>query len=129
MDDSHRLVRRMWTSYREGGTEAALPLLHPKVEFVAVDGTRFEGHDGVRRFFRGFEEQGQTFEASPYSFEGHGDAVLVAGHRRIHSNQGTRGDYLYFVHIVDEGLITLLSAHTSREAALERLQGERERGG
>ena len=55
--------------------------------------------------------------------------MLVAGHRRIHSNQGTRGDYLYFVHIVDEGLITLLSAHTSREAALERLQGERERGG
>jgi ketosteroid isomerase-like protein len=122
MEGSHDLVRRMWTTYREGGVEAALALLHPEVEFVASDGTRYDGHDGVRSFFRAFEEQRQTFEASPYSFEGHGDAVLVAGHRRIHSAEGTSGAYLYFVHVVRDGLIARLSAHSSRAAALEDLQ-------
>lgn len=126
MEDSHALVRRMWTAYREGGVELALPMLHPEVEFVASDGTPFHGHDGVRRFFGAFDEQGQTFEASPYSFEGSGEAILVAGHRRIHSAAGTSGAYLYFVHAFRDALIVHLSAHTTREAALAEL---RRRGG
>ena len=107
--------------FREGGPEAAMPLLAPNVEFVASDGTTYAGHDGVRRFFKAFADQGQTFEASPYSFEGQGDAILVAGHRRIHSADGLSGAYLYFVHIVRDGLIVRLSAHTTREAALADL--------
>jgi ketosteroid isomerase-like protein len=121
MEGPHDLVRQMWTTFREGGPEAALPLLDPDVEFVASDGTAYDGHDGVRRFFKAFEEQGQTFEASPYSFEGQGDAVLVAGHRRIHSADGLSGAYLYFVHVVRDGLIVRLSAHTTREAAIADL--------
>lgn len=122
MEGSHDLVRRMWTAYREGGVESALPLLDPDVEFVAVDGTTYPGHDGVRGFFRRFDEQGQTFEASPYSFEGRGEAVLVAGHRRIRSADGTSGAYLYFVHVIRDGLIARLSAHTTRESALAELR-------
>ena len=121
MEGSRDLVRRMWTAYREGGAETALPLLHPEVEFVAADGTVYDGHDGVRRFFKAFDDQGQTFEASPYSFEGRGEAVLVAGHRRIRSSAGTTGAYLYFVHVIRDGSIARLSAHTSREAALADL--------
>lgn len=126
MEGSHDLVRRLWTAYREGGVEAALPLLDPAVEFVSVDGTSYEGHDGVRRFFKSFDDQGQTFEASPYSFEGQGDAVLVAGHRRIRSAHGTSGAYLYFVHVIREGLITRLSAHATRDAALADLRDHSE---
>jgi ketosteroid isomerase-like protein len=122
MEGSHDLVRRMWTDYREGGVERALPLLHPEVEFVSVDGATHHGHDGVRGFFKAFADQGQTFEASPYSFEGQGDAVLVAGHRRIHSAAGTSGAYLYFVHTIRDGTITRLSAHATREAALADLR-------
>ena len=122
MEGSHDLVRQMWTAYREGGVETALPLLHPEVEFVAVDGTEYLGHDGVRRFFKAFADQGQTFEASPYSFEGQGDAVLVAGHRRIHSASGTNGAYLYFVHVISAGAIVRLSAHATREGALADLR-------
>lgn len=130
MEGSHDLVRRMWQTYREGGVEAALPLLHPDVEFVASDGTDYEGHDGVRRFFKNFDDHGQTFEASPYSFEGQGDAVLVAGHRRIRSADGTSGAYLYFVHVIHDGLIARLSAHATREAALADLRrSEREPAG
>jgi len=122
MEGSHDLVRRMWTAYREGGVETALPLLAPDVEFVAVDGTAYQGHDGVRSFFKAFADQGQTFEASPYSFEGQGDAVLVAGHRRIHSADRTSGAYLYFVHVIRNGSIARLSAHATREAALADLR-------
>jgi len=122
MEGSHDLVRGMWTAYREGGVEAALPLLAPDVEFVAVDGTVHRGHDGVRGFFKAFADQGQTFEASPYSFEGQRDAVLVAGHRRIHSADGTSGAYLYFVHLIHDGSIARLSAHATREAALADLR-------
>jgi ketosteroid isomerase-like protein len=126
MEGSYDLVRRMWTAYREGGVEAALPLLDPDVEFVAVDGTNYPGHDGVRRFIKKFEDQGQTFEASPYSFEGLGDAVLVAGHRRIRSADGTDGAYLYFVHVIRDGLIARLSAHATRDAALADLRDSSE---
>jgi ketosteroid isomerase-like protein len=125
MDDSQALVRRMWSAYREGGVETALPLLDPDVAFIAVDGTRYDGHEGVRRFFKAFEEQGQSFEASPYSFEGHGEVVLVAGHRRIHSPEGTTGAYLYFVHVARAGLIVSLSAHTDRDEALALLRSHR----
>jgi len=127
MDDSHDLVRRMWTAYREGGVEVALPLLHPEVEFVASDGTCYEGHAGVRTFFQAFADQGQTFEASPYSFEGYGEKILVAGHRRIHSAGGTSGAYLYFVHAFRDDLIVRLSAHTTRDEALTELR--RDAGG
>jgi len=112
----------MWTTYREGGVEAALPLLHPDVEFVAVDGSLHAGHAGVRAFFQAFEDQGELFEASPYSFEGHDGAVLVAGYRRIHSTDGTRGMYMYFVHVVRDGLIVRLSAHSGREDATAALR-------
>jgi hypothetical protein len=128
MEDSHRLVRRMWADFREGGTEVALRCLHPEVAFIAVDGTRFDGHAGVRSFFQAFEDQGQTFEASPYSFEGHGNAILVVGHRRIHSADGVDGDYLYFVHECEDGLITVLSAHRTREDALAALSSRRTDG-
>lgn len=124
MDDARDLVRRMWTAYREGGVEVALALLDSDIEFVAVDGDVYRGHDGVRSFFAAFADQGQTFEASPYSFEGRGNAVLVAGHRRIHSSSGTSGAYLYFVHTVAGGRIVRLCAHASREAALAELHAE-----
>lgn len=127
MEGSHDLVRRIWTAYREGGVEAALPLLDPAVEFVSVDGTTYSGHDGVRRFFKTFDDQGQTFEASPYSFEGQGEAVLVAGHRRIRSANRTSGAYLYFVHVIRAGLVSRLSAHTTRESALADLRHSEQR--
>jgi ketosteroid isomerase-like protein len=129
MEDPHDLVRRLWTAYREGGVETALPLLDPDVEFVAVDGTSYQGHDGVRRFFKGFDDHGQTFEASPYSFEGQGEAVLVAGHRRIHSASGISGAYLYFVHVIRDGSIARLSAHATREAALADLRRSEQAAG
>jgi len=116
--ESYEVVRRMWTDFREGGVERALPVLADDVEFVTVAGTVHTGHDGVRAFFAAFAADGRVFEASPYSFERVGSAVLVSGHRRIHSATGSDGANLHFVHLVSDGQIVRLSAHETRAAAV-----------
>jgi hypothetical protein len=77
------------------------------------------GHDGVARFFDGFKQRGERFVASIYAFELQEPDLLVIGHRRIRTDDGTRGDYLYFVHGFRDGRVCRLSAHTTRQAALE----------
>jgi hypothetical protein len=116
-------VHELWSTFREQGAEQAIPLLHPEVEFVANDGRTYRGHDGVRRFFAEYEERGERFMASPYTFEPHDPDVLVIGHRRIQSDEGLRGDYLYFVHCFSEGRVARIAAFTSRDAALADVAG------
>jgi predicted SnoaL-like aldol condensation-catalyzing enzyme len=118
VDERLEAVRELWGTYREKGVETAIPLLHPEVEFVDHEGRVFNGHDGVRSFFAEFEERGEVFRASPYSFELHEPDLLVIGHRRIRSAEGTRGDYLYFVHSFRDGRVSRLAAHVSKEDAL-----------
>ncbi len=118
MDERLEAAHELWSTFRESGTEAAIPLLDPEVEFVDHEGRVFRGHDGVRDFFAEFEERGEEFRASPFTFELHEPDLLVVGHRRIYREDGTQGDYLFFVHSVRDGRVSRLSAHHSREAAL-----------
>jgi hypothetical protein len=85
---------------------------------VSDDGRVFNGHDGVREFFAEFVRRGEVFTASPYSFELHEPDLIVVGHRRIRSQQGTRGDYLFFVHSFLYGRVSRIAAHTTKDAAL-----------
>jgi len=121
VDERLEAVRELWGTYREEGVDTAIQLLHPEVEFVDHEGRVFNGHDGVRAFFAEFEERGEVFTASPYSFELHEPDLLVIGHRRIRDEAGTRGDYLYFVHSCRDGRVSRIAAHTSREAALAEI--------
>jgi hypothetical protein len=118
VDERLSAVRELWGTYREEGADKAIPLLHGEVEFVDHAGRVFTGHEGVRSFFAQFEERGEVFTASPYSFELHDPDLLVIGHRRIRGEEGTRGDYLYFVHSFHDGRVSRIAAHVSREAAL-----------
>lgn len=118
MDKRLEAVRELWGTYREEGLERAIALLHPEVEFVDHEGRAFHGHNGVRSFFAEFAERGEQFIASPYTFELHEPDLIVVGHRRIRSEEGLRGDYLYFVHSCRDGRVSRIAAHTSKEAAL-----------
>jgi hypothetical protein len=121
VDERLEAVRELWGTYREKGVEPAIALLDPEVEFVDHEGRVFTGHDGVRSFFAEFEERGEVFAASPYSFELHEPDLLVIGHRRIRTDEGIRGDYLYFVHSCRDGRVSRIAAHTTREAALAEI--------
>jgi len=115
-------VRELWSTYREQGPDVALKLLDPDVEFVAHDGRSYRGHAGVERFFAEFVERGERFMASIYTFELHEPDVMVVGYRRIRSGDGTtRGDYLFFVHSFNDGRVSRIAAHLSREAALAEI--------
>ena len=118
MDGRLECVHELWSTYRESGTEAAIMLLDPEVEFVDHTGRVFSGRDGVRSFFAAFEQRGERFTASAYTFEPHDPDVLVIGHRRIRSAAGLRGDYLYFVHSFRGGRVARIAAHTTKAAAL-----------
>jgi hypothetical protein len=127
VDERLEAVRTLWGTYREEGAEKAIPLLHPEVEFVDHQGRVFTGHDGVRSFFGEFEQRGEVFTASPYSFELHEPDLLVIGHRRIRTEDGTRGDYLFFVHSFRDGRVCRIAAHVTKDAALADI-AERYRG-
>jgi hypothetical protein len=119
VDTRLEAVHELWSTFREQGTEEAIGLLDPEVEFVDHTGRVFRRRDGVQSFFAEFEERGERFIASAFTFEPHDPDVLVIGHRRIQSAAGTRGDYLYFVHSFRDGRVARISAHTTRDAALE----------
>jgi ketosteroid isomerase-like protein len=118
VDERLEAVRELWGTYREKGVEPAIALLDPEVEFVDHEGRAFRGHDGVRSFFAEFEQRGEVFMASPYSFELHDPDLLVIGHRRIRTKDQMRGDYLFFVHSFRDGRVSRIAAHSSKEAAL-----------
>ena len=117
-DPRLRAVHELWSTFRESGAEVAIPLLHPEVEFVDHEGRTFEGHEGVKAFFAAFEERGEEFRASPFTFEPHDPDLLVVGHRRIVSGDETQGDYLFFVHSLRDGRVSRIRACNTREEAL-----------
>lgn len=122
VDERLEIVRELWSTYREGGVDEAIPLLHPDVEFVDHEARIFRGRKGVAQFFAEFEERGEEFTASVYTFELHEPDLLVIGHGRIRSAEGVRGDYMYFTHGFRDGRVCRLSAHRTREAALADIQ-------
>jgi hypothetical protein len=127
VDERLSAVRELWGTYREEGVEPAIALLDEDVEFVDHEGHAFKGHEGVRRFFAQFEERGEVFTASPYSFELHDPDLLVIGHRRIRTQEGMRGDYLFFVHSFRDGRVCRIAAHVTKDDALADI-AERYRG-
>lgn len=120
-------VRRHWVLFREGGPDAALATVSPDIAFVAVEGRQFDGHDGIRAFFASFDARDERFAASPFTFEPHGDGVLVAGHRRVSDAEHTVvAEHLHFTYrVADDGLIFDMRAFADREQALAELEVER----
>ena len=72
----------------------------------------------MRQFFAEFDERGERFMASPYTFEPHNPDLLVIGHRRIESTDGVRGTYLFFVHSFRAARVSRIAAYTTKADAL-----------
>jgi ketosteroid isomerase-like protein len=78
---SIEVLERMFAAFEDGGVEAALEYIDP--EFVVVIGPElsaepdvYRGHEGVRRYFAGFEGMEDVI-LTPQGFIEDGERVLV----------------------------------------------------
>jgi ketosteroid isomerase-like protein len=78
---SIEVLERMFAAFEDGGVEAALEYIDP--EFVVVIGPElsaepdvYRGHEGVRRYFAGFEGMEDVI-LTPQGFIEDGEQVLV----------------------------------------------------
>jgi ketosteroid isomerase-like protein len=101
--------------------------LHPKVEWVPMsallEGTRYQGHDGVREWFEEMRRDWSSYELRPEQFRDLGDErVLVLGSWRA---RGPGGDVLLdlpqaaWLVQYRNGKLVRLQTFTDRRKALE----------
>ena len=80
------IVQRMYAALSEGGIDAALEFIDPEFEAVippelSPEPDVYRGHEGVRRWFAGFE--GMDLRLEPEGFIEDGERVLVTGALRV----------------------------------------------
>ena len=80
--DNVEIVRRGYRAFRNGGVEAILELLDPRIEWhmsaaFTHEPRIYRGHDGVREVFAFFDERIQELGAEPHEFIDAGDRVIV----------------------------------------------------
>jgi ketosteroid isomerase-like protein len=80
-------VQRLYEAFEEGGIEAALEFIDPEFEAVippelSPEPDVYRGHEGVRRWFAGFEGM-EHVRLEPKEFIEDGERVLVTGALRV----------------------------------------------
>ncbi len=124
------IARRLFGAFNRtfaDGTPDLYELLDPEVEWVPMsallEGTRYHGHDGVRRWMEEMKRDWTTFELRPERFLDLGDdRVLTLGRWRA---QGRGGGVLLdfqqasWLATYREGKLVLLRTFTDRKDALE----------
>jgi len=125
------IVRRMFERHEQGGVDAVLDLLAPDAAFVVGPETSaepdvYEGHDGARRYFAGFEGalDEVRFELVEI-LESTADRVLasvrLSGYgsaTRIHVEQA-----VLMTVTVRAGAVTRIVTHASLESAQREIAG------
>jgi ketosteroid isomerase-like protein len=76
------IVRRGFEALQRGGIAAVLELLDPEFEAevgpdLSPEPDRYRGHEGVRRWFAGFEGSLEDVRLEPEEFIDAGDSVIV----------------------------------------------------
>jgi ketosteroid isomerase-like protein len=127
--ENMQIARRTFAAFNRTFAEAATDfyeMLDPKVEWAPVstllDGTHYQGHDGVREWFEEMKRDWTNYELRPEQFRDLGnDRVLVLGSWRA---QGRAGNVLLdFPHAAwlmqyRNGKLLRLQTFTERKKAL-----------
>ncbi len=124
--DNVEIVERGYMAFREGGIEALMPYLHPEIEWQTPeeDVQRKEpyvGHEGVREFFRLFDEEmsGLAIQVEEI-LDGDGCVLVLLTTRSRGRASGVPID-IHDAHLLthdDEGLATSLRMFLDRDKAL-----------
>jgi ketosteroid isomerase-like protein len=123
-DSNAETVRLLFERVNDGGIEAAIGLIAE--DFVAevpasmsAEPDVYRGHDGVRRYFAGFEGLMEDVRFEPIEIVEEGDAVIVwvrFSGRGVTSGIDV-GQFAAVVHRLRDGLVTQMDAHPDMEAA------------
>jgi ketosteroid isomerase-like protein len=122
------VVRRLFTLYASGGIEAVLEVMDEDIVIVigsemSAEPDSYHGHEGVRRYFAGFEGMIEDVRYEAFELMPEGEHVLararLAG-RGVSS--GVEVDLeTVVVHSVEGGKITRIEPYTDLESAREAL--------
>jgi len=127
-ESSVETVRRLFERLDDGGVDAALELISE--DFVAevppsmsAEPDVYEGHDGVRRYFAGFDDLIEDVRFEPIEFFDHGEAVLiwmrVAGRGAVSGIEVELPAAL--ITRVRDGQVTAMEPHPDLESARQVL--------
>jgi ketosteroid isomerase-like protein len=129
-ESSTATVRRLFVRFDPATLESALELVSE--DFVAeIPGSMsaepdvYEGHEGARRYFAGFDGLIEDVRFEPIEFIEHGEAVIVP--LRLTGRGAASGieveQHAAVVVWVSDGKVTAMEPHPDIEAAREALQG------
>jgi ketosteroid isomerase-like protein len=110
-------IRRLWAAYDSGGVEAIRGLVDEGVTWLpyGAGGEALRGFDQLSGYLTSRED---SVEAETYSFESHGDAVLVTGRLRLRAGVSLTHTQLYWIYHFRDDRLVRFEAYTDRQAAL-----------
>ena len=122
------VVRRLFELYATGGIEAVLEVMDEDIVIVippdmSAEPDSYHGHEGVRRYFAGFEGMIEDVRYEAIELIPEGEYVLA------HSRLGGRGVSsglevdleTVAVHVVQGGKVTRIEPYTDLESARNAL--------
>jgi ketosteroid isomerase-like protein len=121
------IVRRVWAAVEGRDTEAVLAFYDPDIVWQDRTGAlelqdhSYQGHEGVRQFWREWLEPFETFEAHSETFIDAGDNVVV-GFRLSGRGKASGAQVewrLWNVYTIRNGLVILIQAFETEGEALE----------
>ena len=119
------VVQRLFDLFGEGrGIEPALQVIHPDVVIdippsMSAEPDTYRGHDGVRRYFAGFEGMLEEVRYEALELIPVGDAVIACAHMsgRGASSGLDVGLDSYVVHEFADGKVVRLTPYPDFESA------------
>ncbi len=125
-DPRVRHIKRLWAAYESGGVEGIRHLVDEHVIWLpyGAGGETLQGFDELAEYLTGRED---LVEAETYSYEAHGDAVLVTGHLRLRAGVSLTDTQLYWIYHFSGERLVRFEAYTDRQAALGSLSQSAQR--
>jgi ketosteroid isomerase-like protein len=123
------VVRRLFELYASEGIEAALEVMDEDIEIVippdvSAEPDTYRGHDGVRRYFAGFDGMLEDIRYEAFELIPEGQYVLAVS--RLAGRGVTSGLevdlHTVVVHAVEGGKITRIVPYPDLESAREALR-------